>query len=190
MQWRLLKALLLSLSRDDVCTVRRVHPRSKGVLFSPLLGLLDLCDGLLFAFLIVQLTSADLVQRMTNSKRNFDYLTTGDIDHSLFLPDLAATLPNSKNFINEVLSTTEYANYMSLNEAVNKNGFKFVWYSAGRVLVRRSETKRVHAVSTVSDLAVILSSPGVAFPLTEPVEGKHLFHRSPLRGATCGARGR
>ena len=124
-------------------------------------GPLNLCDGLTFPSLIVRLTSADLVQRIMGARRTFDYLTTGDIDHSLLSPDLAATLPNSKIFVNEVPSPSEYANYMSIKEAAKKNGFKFVWYSAGRVLVRRSETERIHVVSTVSDLAVILGSPRV-----------------------------
>ena len=81
----------------------------------------------------------------------FDYLTTVDIDHSLLSPDLAATLTSSKIFVKEVLSTSEYANYMSLKEADKKNGFKFAWYSAGRVLVRKSETERLHVVSAFSD---------------------------------------
>ena len=74
-------------------------------------------------------------------------------------------------FINEVLSTSEYSNYMSLKEAAKKNGFQFVWYSAGRVLVRRRETERVHVVSTVSYLAVILGSPRVESPFGNRARG-------------------
>ena len=99
-----------------------------------------------------------------NAKRSFNYLNTGDIDHSLFSPDLAATLPYSKIFINEVLSPSAYANYLSHKDAAKKNGFKFVWHSAGRVLVRKSETERVHAVNTVSDLAVVIGSSGMQLP--------------------------
>ena len=52
-----------------------------------------------------------------------------------------------------------------------KNGFKYVWHKAGRVLVQRSETERVHIISTVSDLAVILGSPGSGLPSLELAEG-------------------
>ena len=84
--YAVLKALLPSLSRDDVCNVRRVHPRSKGVAFSPLPGPLDLYDELPFLSLIVRLTSADLVQRIMNAKRTFDYLTNSwkDTNFGLF----------------------------------------------------------------------------------------------------------
>ena len=115
--------------------MRRVYPRSESAPDGSNLAPHE--EGIEFSFpsLIVRLTSIDLVRRVMNGKRSFNYLNTGDIDHSLLSPDLAASRPHSKIFINEVLSPSAYANYSSLNDAAKKNSFKFVWHSAGRVLV-------------------------------------------------------
>ena len=123
-----------------------------------------------------------------NARRSFNYLSTADIDRSLLTPDLLATLPNSKIFVNQVLSTSEYYNYLSLKEAAKKNSFKCVWYKAGRVLVRRSDTKRVHVISAVSDLAVILGSPGSELPYVEMAE-EHCSTAIPTMAELSGGPG-
>ena len=124
--YAVLKALLPSLHRDDISTVRRVYPRSESAPDGSNLAPHE--EGIEFSFpsLIVRLTSIDLVRRLMNAKRSFNYLNTGDIDHSLLSPDLASTLPYSKIFVNEVLSPSAYANYLPLKDAAKKNGFKFV----------------------------------------------------------------
>ena len=90
-----------------------------------------------------------------NAKRSLNYFTTNYVDRSFLYTGLATTMPDRKIFINEVLSS-ERANYNSLEDAAIKNGFKFVWHSAGRVMVRRSQNERVHVVISLADLAVIL----------------------------------
>ena len=183
--YSVLKALLPSLNRDDVCAVRRVNHRSRDALGGPSSVPFDVSNDSLFPSLIVRLTSSELVRRIMNARRSFNYLTTADIDRSLLTPDLLATLPNSKILVNEVLSPSEYNNYLSLKEAAKKNGFKYVWHMAGRVLVRRSETERVHVISTVSDLTVILGSPGSELPYVEMAEE----HRSTAIPTMAGSSG-
>ena len=109
--------------------------------------------------LIVRLTSSALVRRIMNAKRFLNYFSTNYVDRSLLCTKLAATMPDKKIFIHDVLSPSERANYNSLKEAAIKNVFKFVWHSAGRVMVHRSQNERVHVVSSVPDLGVILG-PG------------------------------
>ena len=98
--YSVLKALLLSLNRDDVCAVRLVHHRSKDVLNAPPSVPFDVSNDSSFPSLIVRLLSSELVRRIMNARRSFNYLTTADVDHSLLTHDLLATLPSSKIFVN------------------------------------------------------------------------------------------
>ena len=47
---------------------------------------------------------------------------------------------------------------MSLKEAAKRNGIKFVLHCNGKVMVRKEELHRVHIISSVADLKVILGS--------------------------------
>ena len=60
--YAVLKASLLSLNRDDICTVRQVYPRSKGASGGTNLAP-EVCVEFFFPSLIVRLTSIDLLRR-------------------------------------------------------------------------------------------------------------------------------
>ena len=63
--------------------------------------------------------------------------------------------------MNEVLSSTDFTEYLSIKDTAKILEFKFVWYSDGRILVRREERKRVHVIRTAADLEVIMASLGM-----------------------------
>ena len=63
---------------------------------------------------------------------------------------------------------------MSLKEAAKGNGFKFVWHCNGKVMVRRGEQDRVHIITSVGDLAVIIGSSGGSVPHIGPTYGASL----------------
>ena len=71
-----------------------------------------------------------------------------------------------------------------MKEAAKKAGFKYVWHSAGNVLVLRRESDWVHAVRSVLDLSAVLASSGVGLVRVE------LIRQDPLPVApSCSARG-
>ena len=94
------------------------------------------------------------------AKRSFNYFSTMDIDRSLSCPEATAALSHTKILVNEVLSSADYTSYQVLKDAAKKIDFKYVWHSAGKVLVRRGERDRVHAVNSVSDLSALLATDG------------------------------
>ena len=112
--------------------------------------------------IIVRLVSPELVRNIMNARRSFTYFSTSNVDRSLLPAELAGSLPDCKILVNEVLSPSDFADYLSLKDTAKKLGFKFVWYSNGRILVRWREREKVHPVGTASDLSVIMASLGVA----------------------------
>ena len=87
--------------------------------------------------------------------RALDYFSTMDIDRSLLCSEVVDALSHTKILINEVLSSADYTRYQVLKEASKKAGFKYVWHSAGKVLVRIGEREQVHAKRSVSDLSAV-----------------------------------
>ena len=143
LSFAVLKAILPSLNREDICSCRCI-PRSASETRHP--------------SFIVRLVSSDLVNRIMRAKRSINYFSTMDIDRSLLCPEAAAALSHSKILVNEVLPSADYQRYQVVKEAAKKMGFKYVWHSAGDVLVRRGVRDRVHAVRSVSDLSALLAT--------------------------------
>ena len=147
--YAILKALLPSLCRDDICETRFARP---GALGRPGFDSSDLPPSF-----IVRLATPELVQLVINAKKAFNYLTTRDIDTTLLSSEVACALPDTKIFVNEVLSTTDHLDFLSLKQTAKRMGFKYVWHRSGRFLVRWKEGDRAHAIRTHSDLSAILS---------------------------------
>ena len=86
------------------------------------------------------------MQSIINAKKAFSYLTTRDIDTTLLSSEIACALPDTNIFVNEVLSTTDHLDYLSLKETAKRMGFKYVWHRSGRFLVEWKEGERCHAI--------------------------------------------
>ena len=71
--------------------------------------------------------------------------------------EIACALPDTKILVNEVLSTTDHLDYLSLGEIAKCMGIRYVWHRPGRFLVRWWEEERLHAKKTHADLSAILS---------------------------------
>ena len=148
----ILKILLPSLSQTDICGVRLARPRSP-TLYDP-----DYMPD--FPSFIVTLINAELVQLIMRAKKQHNYLTTNDINLSHLNPELACSLPNKKIFINEALSPPAQAQYILIKESAKKLGFKYIWHSAGRFLVRLRGGMRAYEVRSTSDLQTIINTQG------------------------------
>ena len=114
------------------------------------------------SYFMLLLATQELVRMIMNVKRSFIYFNTSNIDRSLLPPELAGSLPDSEILLNEVLSTSDFTEYLSIKDTAKKLVFQFVRYCNGRILVRRKERERVHVVRTVADLGVIMASMGVS----------------------------
>ena len=106
----------------------------------------------------MRLLNSELVDKIMRAKRSLNYYSTMDIDCSFLCSEAVAALSHTKILINEVSSSADYTRYAALKKAAKKASFKYVWHSAGNVLVRRGEKERVHTVRSVSDLKAALSS--------------------------------
>ena len=80
------------------------------------------------------------------AKRSYNYFTTKDINLTSLNPEIALALPDTKMFINEVLSSSDRLQYASLKETAKSLGFRFVWYSNGSFLVSWRDKMKSHAV--------------------------------------------
>ena len=92
------------------------------------------------------------------TKKTQNYLLTKDINLSSLNSEVASALPDSKIFINEVLSVPDRNQYTSLKDTAKRLGFEYVWYCTGNFLVRWRNGIKSHAVKLVSDLNYILKS--------------------------------
>ena len=52
-------------------------------------------------------------------------------------------------YINEVLSFSNRAHYVSIKDTAVKLGFKYVWHSAGKILVKWKDNVRAHLIRTI-----------------------------------------
>ena len=149
----ILKALIPSLNLSDICRVRFVHPK------------LNSATGqnttTSFPSFIITLKSNDLVQSVMRAKRSYNYFTTKDICLSSLNPEIALALPDTKIFINEVLSSSDHLQYISVKETAKSLGFRFVWHSNGSFLVRWRDKMKSYAVKSISDLNAIHRSLGI-----------------------------
>ena len=150
----ILKVLLPSLCPEDICDVRIVRPRTvRGTDWD------SDSSGLTPSF-IVRLRTTEQVRLIIRARSSFkhNYLTTRNLDLTLLSSEVASALPNCKIFVNEVLSSIDQLDYLSLKETAKKLGFKYVWHKAGRYLVRWREGERAHAIKTHADITTILNS--------------------------------
>ena len=87
---------------------------------------------------IVRLKSPELAKQVLNARRsyNINYFSTKDIDCSILSSEVASSLPECTIFINEVLSTSDQLNNLSLKETAKWLGFKYEGYRSGRILVQ------------------------------------------------------
>ena len=126
----ILKTLLPSLSRSEISGVRLAHPKSSSVHSHNSMTK--------FPSFIITLINAELVQLIMRAKKLHNYLTT--------------------NYINEVLSPSNKAQYILTKETAKKLGFKYVWHCTGKFLVWWNGQMRSHVVRSVSDLQRIIRS--------------------------------
>ena len=125
----ILKALLPTLNRHDISGARIVGTRATVMGGEQILP--DKPPSI-----IVRLVLPELVRNIMNARRSFTYFSTSNVDRSLLPPELAGSLPDCRILVNEVLSPSYFADYLSLKDTAKKLGFKFVWYCNGRILVR------------------------------------------------------
>ena len=146
----ILKALLPSLNHSDICGVRVAEYKSS--------NLTKTISK--FTSLIVRLRTTELLQSIISAKKAYsnNYLTTKNIDLDLLNPEVVSALPDSRIFVNEVLSTSDQSHYLAIKETAIHLGFKYVWHCAGKILVRWSNDSRSHQIKTVSDLTAITDS--------------------------------
>ena len=151
-----LKALLPSLNdiREDISETRIAHPKS-----SYLQGI-DPNDR--FTSVIVRLQTPELVQKIMTARKSFkkNYFSTKNLNLSLLNSEIISALPDSRIFVNEVLSTPDRLHYESIKETAINLGFKYVWHSTGKILVRWNAKTRSHLIRSISDLTTITDSLG------------------------------
>ena len=146
----ILVALIPSLNQSDICDVRFAHPKR--------LRLDTQYSTPEHPSFIITLKTSNLVQMVMHAKKAHNYFSTKDISLSSLNSEVAIALPDTKIFINEVLSTSDRTRYISVKETAKRLGFKYVWYSNGDFLVRWRDRMRSHKVRTISDLDTILRS--------------------------------
>ena len=121
MSFAILKALFPSLDSNDICGVREACPK-------PSLIHSENPNNSRFTSMIVRLRSPQLVSMIMSARKSFknNYFSTNNIDLGLLNSELASALPNSRVFVNEVLSTPDRLSYISIKETAKKLGFKYV----------------------------------------------------------------
>ena len=144
----ILKTLITSLNLSDISGVRFVNSKSS-------------CKNMtmtVFPSFIITLVNSNLVKIVMFAKKSYNYFTTRDLNPLTLDSEVSVTLPDSKIFINEVLSSSTRLKYISIKETAKKLGFKYVWHSNSDFLVRWGDNMRSHAVSNLSELNVLLKS--------------------------------
>ena len=158
----ILKTLLPSLNSLDICGVRAARPKLTPMrITKPDTG---------YTPIIVRLSSIELAQKIITARKSYNnnYFTTKDLDLTLLNSEIISALPDSRIFINEVLSTTDQSNYLSIKETAKKLGFKYIWHCSGNILVRWNNNMRSHLIRSVSDLSTIMESLGAMGPIPQP----------------------
>ena len=112
-----LKAFLPTLNSSVVHSIRLIHPR--------LGGRSGQDSQLSYPSFIIRLISPDLVNMIMNPGRsyNHNYFTTKNLYLSLLSPETLSALPDSRIFINEVLSTSNQMEYLSIKVTAKRLGF-------------------------------------------------------------------
>lgn len=146
----ILKALLPSLDQSDIIGAR---------LFSnSTVSTTDQHPMTKFPSFIITLKHSELVQMIMRAKKSKNYFTTKDLDLLLFNSEVASALPDTKIFVNELLSPVNQLQYISIKETAKSLGFKYVWHCTGRFLVRWKGGMRAHEVKSISDLYSIMQT--------------------------------
>ena len=161
----ILRVLLPSLNRSDICRVRFARPKAP--------EFINQNNSTKFPSFIITLINSELVQLIIRAKKAHNYLTTKDIDLNFLNSEVASELPNRKIFINEVLSPLDQLQYITIKEIAKSLVFKFVWHCAGRFLVIKMNDLRAHIVTSVSDLHVINKSYGQFSSIRSPPTASH-----------------
>lgn len=106
---------------------------------------------------IVTLTSQRHAENIMRAKRSLsnNYFTTKDIHATLLKSDTYKCIPDRKILINELLPQQTFRLFNELKPVAKNLGFKFVWHSRGRFLVRWRAGERAHHFSSISDLRTI-----------------------------------
>ena len=140
--YSILKALLPSLNQSDICGVR----------FTSSSNITEQLPAIKYPSFIITLAKPELVQLIMRAKKIHNYFSTRDLDISNLNSEIATLLPDRKIFVNETLSPIERLKYITVKETASSLGFKFIWYSSGRFLVRWREGMRAHEVRSETDL--------------------------------------
>ena len=165
LSFSILKSLLPSLNTSDICDVREARPK---------LAITNTENPISyknnFTSIIVRLKTADLVRKIMLSKKSYNnnYFSTKNIDQTLLNSEIATALPNSRIFINEVLSTSDRLLYLSIKDTAKSLGFKYVWHCSGKFLVRWADNCNSHLIRSLSDLTLVTKSLGISRPFTCP----------------------
>ena len=109
---------------------------------------------------VVRLDSARRVGDVMRAKRGLanNYLTTSDLKPDTLGPKSAAYVPKGKIFINEKLPHHKFQIFKSLKPIAQGLGFKYIWHSSGRFLVRRKGGERAHVFTSAIRTACLAVS--------------------------------
>lgn len=108
-----------------------------------------------FPSLIVRLSTSTRVRQIMSLKREINYYTTRDLDHSHLSKEFATRVPFTKIIINDVLPITEYQRFKSLRRFTKNLGFKYIWHRDGRFLARLNNGSQAHFFNNQTDLNLI-----------------------------------
>ena len=140
------KGISSTFNPQEIVNVRLVRSPSKTIADNPT------NVNKQFPSIIVRVTKAYLVKQIMTLYRTLNYYNTRDLDLSLLSSDFASRLPYTKLIINNVLSSTEYKNYISLKSLAVNLGFKYVWHKDGRFLARWRKNNQAHYFNSPTDL--------------------------------------
>ena len=169
-----LNTVLPSLERQNIVEARVLQPRGfaeeqneqSGKSLGPRSKALPSC--------IVRLESRQMVVDVMRAKRALanNYLTTKDINPKLLSPASATYVPDHKIFFNEMLPHSKFQLYKSLKLIAQKLGFKYIWHSGGRFLVRSKGGERAHVFASAADLQAIQAACLVTPRVNQPCNVK------------------
>ena len=101
-----------------------------------------------------------------------NYLTTKDLNPKLLSADSATYVPEHKILFNEMLPHSKFQLFKSLKLIAQKLGFKYIWHSGGKFLVRRKGGERAHVFASAADLQAIQAACLVTLHENHPCNEK------------------
>lgn len=107
--------------------------------------------------ILVRLRSRDLCLRLVNAKKSKGVLRTSDL-----VPQPAG--PSGTIYVNEALPGGVYKLLVATRTAAKARGFKYIWHSAGAVLVKFGDGERTRRIRSLEDLEAF----EVEFPPVTP----------------------